>query len=309
MKASSDELKVFVSVVESGSFSRAAEQMQMANSAVSRTIKKLEGKLGIALLTRTTRQLALTQEGERYFRHVQRFLQEMTSAESELIESLQAPNGLLRVDAATPVILHLLMPMIKPFRARYPEITISLISSESFINLIERKVDVAIRAGNLTDSTLRARLLFNSFRKLVASPGYLAEYGIPKTVAELAQHHCLGFADPSRLNRWPVSQENGEPYDIRWEISSNSGETIKQLCLNGNGIACLSDYMIDREIAEGKLIEVLAEQRLPVEMPFNAVYYSDTGVSQRVRAFIDFLSEYTADQPWQIEDRSTAELP
>ena len=309
MKASSDELKVFVSVVESGSFSRAAEQMQMANSAVSRTIKKLEGKLGIALLTRTTRQLALTQEGERYFRHVQRFLQEMTSAESELIESLQAPNGLLRVDAATPVILHLLMPMIKPFRARYPEITISLISSESFINLIERKVDVAIRAGNLTDSTLRARLLFNSFRKLVASPGYLAEYGIPKTVAELAQHHCLGFADPSRLNRWPVSQENGEPYDIRWEISSNSGETIKQLCLNGNGIACLSDYMIDREIAEGKLIEVLAERRLPVEMPFNAVYYSDTGVSQRVRAFIDFLSEYTADQPWQIEDRSTAELP
>lgn len=309
MKASSDELKVFVSVVESGSFSRAAEQMQMANSAVSRTIKKLEGKLGIALLTRTTRQLALTQEDERYFRHVQRFLQEMTSAESELIESLQAPGGLLRVDAATPVILHLLMPMIKPFRARYPEITISLISSESFINLIERKVDVAIRAGNLTDSTLRARLLFNSFRKLVASPGYLAEYGIPKTVAELAQHHCLGFADPSRLNRWPVSQENGEPYDIRWEISSNSGETIKQLCLNGNGIACLSDYMIDREIAEGKLIEVLAEQRLPVEMPFNAVYYSDTGVSQRVRAFIDFLSEWTADQPWRIEDRSTAELP
>lgn len=309
MKASSDELKVFVSVVESGSFSRAAEQMRMANSAVSRTIKKLEGKLGVALLTRTTRQLALTQEGERYFRHVQRFLQEMTTAESELIETLQAPKGLLRVDAATPVILHLLMPMIKPFRDRYPDITLSLISSESFINLIERKVDVAIRAGNLTDSTLRARLLFNSFRKLVASPAYLAEYGTPKTVADLVQHQCLGFVDPSRLNRWPVAQDNGELYDITWEISSNSGETIKQLSLTGNGIACLSDYMIDREIAEGKLIEVLAEQRLPVEMPFNAVYYSDIGLSQRVRAFIDFLSEWTADQPWQIEDRSSTELP
>ncbi|WP_312758392.1 DNA-binding transcriptional regulator YafC [Pantoea brenneri] len=308
MKASSDELKVFVSVVESGSFSRAAEQMRMANSAVSRTIKKLEGKLGVALLTRTTRQLALTQEGERYFRHVQRFLQQMTTAESELIETLQAPKGLLRVDAATPVILHLLMPMIKPFRERYPDITLSLISSESFINLIERKVDVAIRAGNLTDSTLRARLLFNSFRKLVASPAYLAEYGTPKTVADLAQHQCLGFVDPSRLNRWPVAQDNGELYDITWEISSNSGETIKQLSLTGNGIACLSDYMIDREIAEGKLIEVLAEQRLPVEMPFNAVYYSDIGLSQRVRAFIDFLSEWTADQPWQIEDRSSTEL-
>jgi DNA-binding transcriptional LysR family regulator len=299
MKASSDELKVFVSVVESGSFSRAAEQLKMANSAVSRTVKKLESKLGIALLTRTTRQLALTQEGERYFRHVQRFLQEMTTAESDLIESLQAPKGLLRVDAATPVILHLLMPMIKPFRLRYPDVTLSLISSESFINLIERKVDIAIRAGNLTDSTLRARLLFRSFRKMVASPAYLREHGTPQTVAELDNHHCLGFDDSPRLNRWPVSRESGELYDISWAISSNSGETIKQLCLTGNGIACLSDYMIDREVAEGKLVEVLADQRLPVEMPFHAVYYSDIGVSQRVRAFIDFLSEWTANQPWR----------
>lgn len=302
MKASSEELKVFVSVVESGSFSRAAEQLHMANSAVSRTIKKLENKLGVALLTRTTRHLALTQEGERYFRRVQSFLQEMTSAENDLIESRYAPKGLLRVDAATPVILHLLMPMIKPFRERYPDVTLSLISSESFINLIERKVDVAIRAGNLTDSTLRARLLFISYRKLVASPEYLEKRGTPHNVTDLDRHECLGFVDPSRLNRWPVAQESGELYDIHLGMSSNSGETIKQLCLNGNGIACLSDYMIDNEIAEGKLVEVLAEQRLPVEMPFNAVYYSDMGVSQRVRAFIDFLSEWMSEQPWRVQD-------
>lgn len=302
MKASSEELKVFVSVVESGSFSRAAEQLHMANSAVSRTIKKLENKLGVALLTRTTRHLALTQEGERYFRRVQSFLQEMTSAENDLIESRYAPKGLLRVDAATPVILHLLMPMIKPFRERYPDVTLSLISSESFINLIERKVDVAIRAGNLTDSTLRARLLFISYRKLVASPEYLKKRGTPHNVTDLDRHECLGFVDPSRLNRWPVAQESGEIYDIHLGMSSNSGETIKQLCLNGNGIACLSDYMIDKEIAEGKLVEVLAEQRLLVEMPFNAVYYSDMGVSQRVRAFIDFLSEWMSEQPWRVQD-------
>jgi DNA-binding transcriptional LysR family regulator len=302
VKASSEELKVFVSVVESGSFSRAAEQLHMANSAVSRTIKKLENKLGVALLTRTTRHLALTQEGERYFRRVQSFLQEMTSAENDLIESRYAPKGLLRVDAATPVILHLLMPMIKPFRERYPDVTLSLISSESFINLIERKVDVAIRAGNLTDSTLRARLLFISYRKLVASPEYLEKRGTPHNVTDLDRHECLGFVDPSRLNRWPVTQESGELYDIHVGMSSNSGETIKQLCLNGIGIACLSDYMIDKEIAEGKLVEVLAEQRLPVEMPFNAVYYSDIGVSQRVRAFIDFLSEWMSEQPWRVQD-------
>lgn len=301
MKASSDELKVFIAVVESGSFSRAAEQLQMANSAVSRTVKKLENKLGVALLTRTTRQLALTHEGEHYFRRVQKLMQEMSTAESELIERQMAPQGVLRIDAATPVILHLLLPMIKPFRERYPNVTLSLISSESFINLIERKVDVAIRAGNLTDSTLRARLLFISYRKLIATPAYLAKHGVPESTADLAQHECLGFVETPRLNRWPVADEGGDLYDITPGMSSNSGETLKQLVLGDQGIACLSDFMVDKEIADGTFIELLAEQRIPVEMPFNAVYYSDLGVSQRVRAFIDFLSEWVKAQPWRVQ--------
>lgn len=263
MKASSDELKVFIAVVESGSFSRAAEQLQMANSAVSRTVKKLENKLGVALLTRTTRQLALTQEGEDYFKRVQKLMQEMLTAENELMERQQAPQGLLRIDAATPVILHLILPMIKPFRERYPDVTLSLISSESFINLIERKVDVAIRAGNLTDSTLRARLLFISYRKLVATPAYLAKRGVPLLTSDLINHECLGFVEPLRLNRWPVSENGHDLYDIVPGMSSNSGETIKQLCLDDQGIACLSDYMVDSEIADGTFIEVLAQQRVP----------------------------------------------
>lgn len=309
MKASSEELKVFVSVVESGSFSRAAETLNMANSAVSRTIKKLENKLGLALLTRTTRNLALTQEGERYFQQVQHFLQVMTAAENELMESRDVPKGLLRIDAATPVILHLLMPMIKSFRERYPEIALSLISSENFINLIERKVDVVIRAGSLTDSGLRARLLFVSYRRLIASPDYLKKYGIPLRAADLDNHQCLGFIDAPRLNRWPVAFEDGELYEIRSELDSNSGETIKQLCLDGNGIACLSDYMVHKEIEEGRLVEIMADQRLPVEMPFNAVYYSDLGVTQRVRAFIDFLSEWVVRQPWHVQVHMQQHLP
>lgn len=126
-------------------------------------------KLGVSLLNRTTRQLSLTEEGERYFRRVQSILQEMAAAESEIMETRNTPRGLLRIDAATPVVLHFLMPLIKPFRERYPEVTLSLVS-ETIINLIERKVDVAIRAGTLTDSSLRARPLFNSYRKIIASP-------------------------------------------------------------------------------------------------------------------------------------------
>ncbi|OOC14168.1 LysR family transcriptional regulator [Dickeya dadantii] len=291
MKATSEELAIFVSVVESGSFSRAAEQLGLANSAVSRSVKKLEMKLGVSLLNRTTRQLSLTEEGERYFRRVQQILQEMAAAETELMETRRTPRGLLRIDAATPVVLHLLMPLVKPFRERYPEVTLSLVSSETFINLIERKVDVAIRAGTLTDSSLRARPLFTSYRKIVASPDYVAKHGAPQHVDELARHLCLGFTEPVSLNTWPVARADGQLYEIAVGLSSNSGETLKQLSLTGNGIACLSDYMIDGEIARGELVELLADQRLPVAMPFSAVYYSDRAVSTRIRAFIDFLSE------------------
>ncbi|HBZ3504585.1 LysR family transcriptional regulator, partial [Klebsiella pneumoniae] len=271
-----------------------------ANSAVSRAVKKLESKLGVSLLNRTTRQLSLTEEGERYFRRMQVVLQEMAAAENDLLETRTTPRGLLRVDAATPVMLHFLMPLVKPFRERYPEMTLSLVSSETFINLIERKVDVAIRAGTLTDSSLRARPLFTSYRKIVASPDYVARYGMPQHPSDLKQHHCLGFTEPVSLNTWPVSCCDGQLLEIEAAVSSNSGETLKQLCLTGNGIACLSDYMVDKEIASGEFVELLADKRLPVEMPFSAVYYSDRAVSTRIRAFIDFLSDHVKQLPKEL---------
>ncbi|WP_449553346.1 DNA-binding transcriptional regulator YafC [Lelliottia amnigena] len=297
MKATSEELVIFVAVVESGSFSRAAVQLGQANSAISRSVKKLEMKLGVSLLNRTTRQLSLTEEGERYFRRVQSILQEMAAAETEIIETRSTPRGLLRIDAATPVVLHFLLPLVKPFRERYPEVSLSLVSSETFINLIERKVDVAIRAGTLTDSSLRARPLFTSYRKMIASPSYIARYGNPTNVDDLKRHVCLGFTEPVSLNTWPIAGSDGQPHEIISGLSSNSGETLKQLCLSGNGIACLSDYMINKELEKGDLVEILADKRLPVEMPFSAVYYSDRAVSTRIRAFIDFLSEHVKQIP------------
>ncbi len=175
MKTTSEELAIFVAVVESGSFSRAAERLGQANSAISRAVKKLENKLGVNLLNRTTRQLSLTEEGERYFRRVQSVLQEMAAAETEVLETKSTPRGTLCIDAATPVVLHFLMPLIKPFRERYPEIKLSLVSSETFINLIERKVDVAIRVGKLTDSSLRARPLDYCFAGLSRPPWYASD--------------------------------------------------------------------------------------------------------------------------------------
>lgn len=139
------------------------------------------------------------------------------------MESKDTPSGLLRIDAATPVVLHLLMPMINAFRLRYPDITISLISSETYINLIERKVDIAIRAGNLTDSSLRTRLPFTSYRKIVASPRYLQQFGVPQNIEQLKQHICLGLTEPDSLNTWPISDKSGQLHMITSSLSSNSG--------------------------------------------------------------------------------------
>lgn len=291
MKANSDELIAFVTVVESGSFSRAAERLQQANSVVSRTVKKLESKLGVTLLNRTTRQISLTQEGENYFRQVQKVLSDMAAAENALLESRQRPQGLLRVDAATPVVLHLLTPLVAEFRERYPEMSLSLVSSENFINLIERKVDIAIRVGELTDSTLKARKLMASYRRILASPAYLAQYGAPKTVADLEHHCCIGFNDLPNLNRWPLACADGRQLEIVPGLTTNSGETQRHLCLHGNGIACLSDFMSDEDVKRGDLVPLLVGDTLPLEMPINAVYYSDSAVSNRLRSFIDFISE------------------
>lgn len=291
MKANSDELITFVTVVESGSFSRAAERLQQANSVVSRTVKKLESKLGVTLLNRTTRQISLTQEGENYFRQVQKVLSDMAAAENALMESRQRPQGLLRVDAATPVVLHLLTPLVAEFRERYPEMSLSLVSSENFINLIERKVDIAIRVGELTDSTLKARKLMASYRRILASPAYLAQYGAPKTVADLEHHCCIGFNDLPNLNRWPLTCADGRQLEIVPGLTTNSGETQRHLCLHGNGIACLSDFMSDEDVKRGDLVPLLVGDTLPLEMPINAVYYSDSAVSNCLRSFIDFISE------------------
>lgn len=263
----------------------------MANSAVSRIVKRLEEKLGVNLLNRTTRQLSLTEEGAQYFRRAQRILQEMAAAETEMLAVHEIPQGVLRVDSAIPMVLHLLAPLAAKFNERYPHIRLSLVSSEGYINLIERKVDIALRAGELDDSGLRARHLFDSCFRVIASPEYLAKHGTPQSTEELAGHQCLGFTEPSSLNTWAVLDAQGNPYKISPHFTASSGEILRSLCLSGCGIACLSDFLVDNDIAEGKLIPLLAEQTSDKTHPFNAVYYSDKAVNLRLRVFLDFLVE------------------
>ncbi len=289
MRTNSEELSIFITVVQLGSFTKAADNLQIDNSVVSRTIKKLENKLGVTLFNRTTRQLNLTEEGEIYYQKIQPAMKALFDAEFFLREIKNKPNGTLRIDASTPVILHYLAPMIAPFKAQYPLIDLHITSAETYINLIDKKVDIAIRAGELADSSLKASLLFNSYRKIICSPDYIHQHGTPQTVADLNQHSCIAFTNPLSLNTWPLNDQFNHLYTIQPTLHADSGEIIKQLCLKGSGIACLSDFMVNQDIESGQLVELFADEKIAINMPFNAVYYSENTTSAKIRAFIDFI--------------------
>lgn len=291
MQTHSDELRFFVAVVENGSFSRAAAALATDNSIVSRSVKRLETKLGVSLLNRTTRQIRPTEAGAQYFRRAQQILAAMASAEAEVRATAGAVQGLLRVDAATALVLNRLVPLLGEFRRRFPLVAVALSSSENRIDLIERKVDVAIRAGPLADSSLKTRPLFRSYRRVVAAPAYLEERGTPTDPAALAGHDCLGYGEPSPLNRWDIADADGQALRIQPVLLADSCETVKRLCLAGQGIACLPDFTVAEDLAVGRLVELFAARRLAVATDFSAVYYASAAVSPTIRAFIDFLVE------------------
>lgn len=291
MAGHTEQLDTFVAVVKTGSFTAAADQLGQATSVVSRRVKQLEQRLGVALLVRTTRSLRLTSEGEWYYQQACSILRQLAMADHFLMDRSHKPAGKLRVDSASPFILHQLVPLVSEFLALYPEIELTLDSSESFIHLIEKRVDVAIRFGELTDSSLKARKLGAGFRRLLASPDYLASFGTPETVEDLAKHHCIAFSSAEHLNRWPVRDLEGGFYKITPYVSADSGETVRQLALLGNGIACLSGFMTQDDIRAGRLIPVLENLREQVLMPVYAVYYSEGEADPRVRCFIDFLAQ------------------
>jgi DNA-binding transcriptional LysR family regulator len=291
MAGHTEQLDTFVTVVKTGSFTAAAEQLGQATSVVSRRVKQLEQRLGVALLVRTTRSLRLTSEGEWYYQQACSILRQLNQADHFLMDRSHKPAGKLRVDSATPFILHQLVPLVAEFLALYPEIELTLDSSESFINLIEKRVDVAIRFGELTDSSLKARKLGAGFRRLLASPNYLASFGTPESLADLVKHRCIGFSSIEHLNRWPLRDHDGELYKITPYLTADSGETVRQLALHGNGIACLSGFMTQEDIRAGRLVPVLEHLREQVLMPVYAVYYSEGEANPRVRCFIDFLTQ------------------
>lgn len=187
--------------------------------------------------------------------------------------------------------LHVIVPLIGEFRALYPQIELELHSDDRIIDLLERRTDLAIRIGNLPDSSLHARPLCHSRRRVLASPDYLRRHGTPARTEDLTGHSLIGFTEPDSLNEWPLRHALGERWRITPSLRASSGDTILELALAGEGLVCLSDFMTDATRASGALVEVLAEQRVEVRQPINAVYYRNTALASRITCFLDFLSE------------------
>lgn len=290
MKTSSDDLQLLLAVVDSGGFSAAADALNIQVSRISRAVARVESQLNITLINRTTRHIELTEEGRLYVEQVRLALQQLQRAEEELSQQQGTkPKGRLRVDSASPFVLHQLVPLIKDFQQEYPDIQLELTSSDSIIDLLEKRTDVAIRIGRLTDSSLHARYLGDSKLRLVAAPDYLQRFGTPQQPDDLAQHHVLGFIGSPTLNRWPLP---GKPEIVPYLAASN-GETLRQLALLGHGIGCFSSFMLHQDIAAGRLIEVLPDFLIeqPEREQVHAVYYRSSALSKRVLAFIDFIEE------------------
>lgn len=297
------DLEIFVRVVESGGFSTAARALGMTPSAVSKLVSRLEARLGAQLFRRTTRKLSLTQEGETFYRHGARIVADLAEAERAVTELGAVARGTIRVNAATNFGHHQIEPILGEFLARYPEMRVDLTLSDSFVNLVEEEIDVAIRAGHLTDSSLMARKLCDFGRMIVATPDYLARHGTPRKPEDLAHHNCLliGRQQP-HLNNWPFDRPEGgvQTVTVNGNVTANNGETIVQLALRGVGIARLAEFAVGPAIRRGMLVSLLADQHHADRMPISAVYLPTKQAQPKVRAFVDFLvSKFQPRPPWE----------
>ena len=293
-----DDLQAFVTVVEAGSFTAAAERLGVAKSAVSRRVSELEDRLGVQLLRRTTRRLNLTDTGQAFYEHGSRILADLDEAESAVLQQHGELRGSLKV--ALPLsfgIRHMCEP-IAEFSRRHPRVEFDLDLNDRRIDLLEEGVDVAVRIGRLRDSSLIARRLFEARTVVCASQSYLDRHGAPETPEDLAGHQCLLYSNIPDPTRWVWRDRNGTRQEVRVPVGlmASSGDFLLNAAIAGLGIALEPTFNAGEAISRGDLVPLLTEYQWPVS-PAWAVYPPTRHLSYRVRAFIDYLAGHFSGTP------------
>jgi len=285
------ELEVFATVAGEGSFSAAGRVLGLTPSAVGRTIDRIEARLGVRLLLRTTRTLTLTAEGQTYLGAARRILADLDDAEQAIADQ-GAPRGRLRVSAALSHGRLCVVPLLGDFVARHPHILVDISLTDVVVDVAGGQADVAVRFGPLADSPLTARKIGETRRVIVASPDYLARRGTPRVPEDLHDHDCLNFNFRRVEPVWPF-RKDGRDYalSVRGSVEANNGETLGQLAAAGVGVTRVGAFGVVDEIASGRLVPLLEEYNPGDVEAIHAVFVGGANTPARVRVFVDFLAE------------------
>lgn len=287
-------MQLFVRVVESGSFSAVSREMQLSQPTVSKQIAGLEEYLKTKLLNRSTRQLNLTDAGHRYYDRCCQILDELADTETEVQQQQTIATGTLRVNMPVAAGRIKILPSLWQFLEQYPDLKLDIQLDDSYIDLVKEGVDVAIRVGPLTDSSLVARKLGTIPRYTVASPEYLEKHGEPATIDALQQHDCLVYSLLETQNEWHFNQGKGnEKILVDGNFSSNSPDAIREAVLAGKGIAVILGWLVEDDIEQGRL-KVILKNHVPTPLDINVMYPQRRFMPAKLRLFIDYLQSEIA---------------
>lgn len=296
------ELEAFVAVVDEESFSEAARRLGVSKSYVSKRISALEERLGAVLLQRTTRQLQLTDVGATFYERCVRVLEELDEAEC-VVNALQTtPRGTLRVSAPVSFGVRYLSPLVAEFMRTYPDMSVELVCSDRTVNLIEEGFDMAVRIGELEDSTLRARKLAEVSRVVCASPEYIAAAGWPQRPEDLSDHNCLLYSYQRGGPSWSFEPARGgggtSHVKVSGTLTANHGDVLLDAALRGVGVALLPEFFAREAIARGELIRLLPEWCNQGAGGVWAIYPEQRHLALKVRLFVDLLVERFDGEAW-----------
>ena len=305
MANSSAEMAIFQRVAERGSFAGAADDVGLSPSAVAKLVTRLETRLGVRLINRTTRRLSLTTEGEIYLERAREILAAIETAEAEISSARLTPRGHLRVHALPFIAVRLLAPVLPDFLTRYPQITFDFMVTNRIVDIIGENVDISLRIGALNDSALVARKIVALPRIVCASPSYLARHGRPAKPADLADHSCLTLSRNPGSATWPFRVDGKlVQVQVNGPVSADSTAMLLGLAVQGAGILRLSEHVVAEAIQKGELEPVLQKVQDPEQYPLWALLPPGRNQAPKVKAFLDFLVDRLGSTPWRTRGRN-----
>ena len=297
-----DALKIFVSVVDKGSFAAVARDLDQDPSSVSRMIRSLEQQLGLRLFQRTTRKLTLSEAGAIYYDRVQPLLTELEQAKTMALEKSGKVNGLLRVTASAAFGQVCLMPVLPDFLRAYPDLKVDMMLSDARLDLLAERIDVAVRLGPLHDSSFVATKLFDSRYRVCASPDYLDRFGTPETPEDLENHDCIRLDLPNYRTRWTFKNQGGveKTVAVNGRLMISNVLAVRRAAIDGLGVALLADWMTRDAYQHGHLVPLYPDFQVSAagfDCSVSMIYPSKDYLPVKARVFIDFLKPLFKDSP------------